>query len=74
MSYEINSGGFNNIRAVVPDSCDICDALANQWEENRDRDALIEINNHPHSTPKLKRRVTAWLREGKQVQRQGVSA
>jgi hypothetical protein len=35
--------------------CDVCGALAKQWDETGDRDVLMEINNHPHTEPKLSR-------------------
>jgi hypothetical protein len=55
------------MRATVPPGCDVCAALAQQWDETADRDVLIEINNHPHTEPKLSR-VTTWKREGAKVE------
>jgi hypothetical protein len=52
--------------ATVPPECDVCNALAKEWDQNRDRDVLIEINNHPHSDPKLSR-VNDWTRKGASV-------
>ncbi|MFE6846582.1 hypothetical protein [Streptomyces sp. NPDC057686] len=60
MSREIRSGGYSEIVAVITDeNCDICQALLFEWHLNHDRDVLIEINNHPHSKPKLNR-VKEW--------------
>lgn len=74
MSYEINSGGLYNIRAVVPDGCGVCAALADEWGRNHDRDVLIEINNHPHEEPKLAR-VEDWIsKRGMRVHPEGATA
>jgi hypothetical protein len=63
MSREIRSGGYAEIVATVPDGCRVCAALAKEWFESRDRDVLLEINNHPHSAPKLNR-VKRWKATG----------
>ncbi|MEW2406503.1 hypothetical protein [Streptomyces griseoviridis] len=63
---EIVSSRIPEIRATVPPDCDVCSALAKQWDEKQDRDVLIEINNHPHKKPKLSR-VSAWVAEGASV-------
>jgi hypothetical protein len=44
----------------------VCAALAKQWDDKQDRDVLIEINNHPHTEPKLSR-VKTWVAEGASV-------
>lgn len=66
-SREIVSSRVPEIRATVPPDCDVCGALAKQWDETRDRDVLIEINNHPHTEPKLSR-VRTWVAEGASVE------
>ncbi|QAX94750.1 hypothetical protein HOV12_gp42 [Streptomyces phage Lilbooboo] len=63
---EIVSSRTPEIRATVAKGCDVCGALAKQWDESGDRDVLIEINNHPHKEPKLSR-VAAWKAEGASV-------
>lgn len=67
MTRQIQSGGLNNIIANVPEDCDVCSALAEEWDRGRNRDALLEIQNHPHGAPKL-RRVKDWIgKEGMRV-------
>jgi len=63
---EIVSTRAPEMRATVPTGCDVCAALAKQWDEKHDRDVLIEINNHPHKKPKLSR-VNSWVAEGASV-------
>ncbi len=63
---EIVSGRYPELRATPAPDCDVCAALAKQWEETSDRDVLIEINNHPHDEPKLSR-VKQWKAEGASV-------
>jgi hypothetical protein len=63
---EIVSSRAPEIRATVSPDCDVCAALAKQWDDKQDRDVLIEINNHPHTEPKLSR-VKAWVAEGASV-------
>jgi hypothetical protein len=63
---EIVSYRQPEIRATVAQGCDVCGALAKQWDDQHDRDLLLEINNHPHTEPKLSR-VTAWVAEGASV-------
>ncbi|MEU0423895.1 hypothetical protein ABZ235_09785 [Streptomyces canus] len=65
-SGEIVSRRDPEIRATPAQGCDVCAALAKQWDETNDRDVLIEINNHPHSEPKLSR-VKAWKAQGASV-------
>ncbi|WP_433858203.1 hypothetical protein [Streptomyces kronopolitis] len=54
------------ITATVTEGCDVCAALAKQWDDMLDRDVLFEINNHPHEEPKLSR-VRKWKAEGLSV-------
>ncbi|WP_152645197.1 hypothetical protein [Kitasatospora griseola] len=51
------------IRATPVDGCDVCIGLNAAWFKEYDRDLLIEINNHPHTTPKLTARVGKILAE-----------
>lgn len=62
MTREIVSTKWPEIRATVAPGCDVCGALAKEWDEKQDRDVLIEMNNHPHAAPKL-RRVAEWISE-----------
>jgi hypothetical protein len=62
----VSSRPAPEIRATPAEGCDVCNALAKQWDETGDRDVLIEINNHPHQEPKLSR-VRQWKREGASV-------
>ncbi|QBZ73423.1 hypothetical protein SEA_HEATHER_53 [Streptomyces phage Heather] len=64
---EIVSHRQPEIRATVRTKCDVCHALAKQWDTSWDRDLLIEINNHPHEEPKLSR-VKAWINDGAKVE------
>ncbi|MFE6159946.1 hypothetical protein ACFQ7F_13660 [Streptomyces sp. NPDC056486] len=59
----VSSHPTPEIRATPAEGCDVCGALAKQWDEAGDRDLLIEINNHPHDPPKLSR-VAELQREG----------
>ncbi|MFF4430471.1 hypothetical protein ACFYZ4_15020 [Streptomyces sp. NPDC001513] len=52
------------IIATPAHGCGVCGALAKQYAETRDRDLLLEINNHPHAEPKLKTKVGQLLRAG----------
>ncbi|MDO0926815.1 hypothetical protein QQY24_15825 [Streptomyces sp. TG1A-8] len=63
---EIVSYRSPEIRATVHNGCDVCKALAQQWDATHDRDLLIEINNHPHEKPKLSR-VKDWVADGASV-------
>ncbi|MCZ4117833.1 hypothetical protein [Streptomyces sp. H39-S7] len=63
MTREIVSTLWPEMRAKVAPGCDVCAALAKEWDERRDRDVLMEINNHPHGTPKLSR-VAEWIGAG----------
>lgn len=45
------------IEATPSPGCGVCTALAKQYAETKDRDLLMEINNHPHTEPKLKTKV-----------------
>ncbi|MCG7529574.1 hypothetical protein MHW47_34725 [Streptomyces sp. OfavH-34-F] len=54
---------LGNLRVTVPPRCDVCGALAQQYDATRDRDALLEIQNHPHLEPKLQR-VRDWKNRG----------
>ncbi|WP_424920212.1 hypothetical protein [Streptomyces sp. wa13] len=56
----VSSHPTPEIRATPADGCDVCGALAQEWYVKQDRDVLIEINNHPHTAPKLLR-VSGWI-------------
>ncbi|MET9295308.1 hypothetical protein [Streptomyces sp. NPDC003077] len=59
----VSSHQYPEMRATPAEGCDVCGALAKQYATSKDRDLLIEINNHPHTEPKLSR-VRAWKQEG----------
>lgn len=63
MPRKIESGGAYNIVCMVRDDCEICVALGDEWDQDRDRDVILEIQNHPHLSPKLAR-VKLWKVEG----------
>lgn len=60
MAREIVSTRSPEMRATVAEGCDVCEALAREWDESNDRDVLLEIQNHPHARPKLAR-VGGWI-------------
>ncbi|QPB09827.1 hypothetical protein CPT_Shady_066 [Streptomyces phage Shady] len=57
---EIVSTYLTEIRATPAPGCVPCSRLADEWDRDHDRDVLLEINNHPHDTPKLSR-VEQWI-------------
>jgi len=65
MSDELISPGLLTLRATPAHGCAVCSYLAERFRRTRERDLLLEINNHPHERPKLElvRRIRGTVRE-----------